>query len=347
MKSEIKEPVPNEAVVNWPAYASMICRIVGGDFDNYAAFILDDRRRVEMLRIIHDTLEPLNVNTSEEDLVLLTTLAFRLAQWASHGLNTFDVTTSLAASLLLTTPSNDLGFPNLPFPAFLIRVPKGLIPLIVTHQGSTTTLWVDKITVNQVLSGPAPHRVVTQVVCGSALGEVPDLCLNMFHDEFVSPAHMCKEIVDSFEGSSNIIDNNDVISQQLSFMLVCNLCAWLESIGGLNGRKPDNSRTHTKNNNDDKDGRITQWIVGREVKLAPELLRSAKDHILGLDPHRRSASWSLSRQHTVRGHYRWQACGPRMTDRKRIWIKPHWHGPKGGDVAAHIYKMQQQDEKRR
>jgi hypothetical protein len=41
------------------------------------------------------------------------------------------------------------------------------------------------------------------------------------------------------------------------------------------------------------------------------------------------------------------ACGPQMSERKRIWIAPHWHGPKGGDVAAHIYKLQSADDRKK
>jgi hypothetical protein len=32
-------------------------------------------------------------------------------------------------------------------------------------------------------------------------------------------------------------------------------------------------------------------------------------------------------QWLVRGHWRNQPCGPGLTDRKGIWIMPHWKGP--------------------
>lgn len=36
----------------------------------------------------------------------------------------------------------------------------------------------------------------------------------------------------------------------------------------------------------------------------------------------------------VRGHYRNQACGPAQTQRKIIWIQPHWKGDDGAPILA-------------
>ena len=35
-------------------------------------------------------------------------------------------------------------------------------------------------------------------------------------------------------------------------------------------------------------------------------------------------------RYLVRGHWRSQACGPRLESRKLIWIRPHWRGPLRG-----------------
>lgn len=42
-------------------------------------------------------------------------------------------------------------------------------------------------------------------------------------------------------------------------------------------------------------------------------------------------------QFIVRGHWREQACGPNMTLRKRIWIKPFWKGPEESRVLLRKY----------
>lgn len=42
-------------------------------------------------------------------------------------------------------------------------------------------------------------------------------------------------------------------------------------------------------------------------------------------------------QFVVRGHWREQACGPNMSLRKRIWIKPFWKGPEESRVLLRKY----------
>jgi hypothetical protein len=49
----------------------------------------------------------------------------------------------------------------------------------------------------------------------------------------------------------------------------------------------------------------------------------------------------LTHQSLVRGHMRWQACGPQHRDRTEIFIAPHFRGPESNDGAAptaHIYR---------
>jgi hypothetical protein len=45
--------------------------------------------------------------------------------------------------------------------------------------------------------------------------------------------------------------------------------------------------------------------------------------------------WTLSVRTIVRGHWRKQACGPGMADRKVIWIRPHWRGPEDAPISVH------------
>ena len=43
----------------------------------------------------------------------------------------------------------------------------------------------------------------------------------------------------------------------------------------------------------------------------------------------------------VRGHYRNQACGPGQTQRRIIWIQPHWKGEEGARILARPYSLSQ------
>lgn len=62
-----------------------------------------------------------------------------------------------------------------------------------------------------------------------------------------------------------------------------------------------------------------------------------RDFILG----KRSSAPSV--QHIVRGHWKMQACGPNLSERKPIWIQPYWRGPEGAAIAVRSHALK--DEK--
>lgn len=41
----------------------------------------------------------------------------------------------------------------------------------------------------------------------------------------------------------------------------------------------------------------------------------------------------------VRGHMRNQACGPRHSERKRVWIMPHWKGPEEAPILSRTHEI--------
>lgn len=49
--------------------------------------------------------------------------------------------------------------------------------------------------------------------------------------------------------------------------------------------------------------------------------------------------WTLRTRSHVRGHFRWQAHGPRWSERRLIWIDEHWRGPEDGDVQVDLTKL--------
>lgn len=62
-----------------------------------------------------------------------------------------------------------------------------------------------------------------------------------------------------------------------------------------------------------------------------------RDFILG----KRSSAPNV--QHIVRGHWKLQACGPNLSERKPIWIQPYWRGPEGAAIAVRAHALK--DEK--
>lgn len=51
------------------------------------------------------------------------------------------------------------------------------------------------------------------------------------------------------------------------------------------------------------------------------------------------ATFRIGKRFMVRGHYRQQACGHLLAERRRTWIKPHIKGPEEGEAFNRVYKV--------
>lgn len=76
-------------------------------------------------------------------------------------------------------------------------------------------------------------------------------------------------------------------------------------------------------------------MLGREVKIAPELRRLAGEVALGRE--RGGPGWKLRMRYCVRGHWKMQPHGEGRRERKRIFVQPYWKGPEGAATWAHVY----------
>jgi len=75
------------------------------------------------------------------------------------------------------------------------------------------------------------------------------------------------------------------------------------------------------------------YDIGREVNLPCPPSVAAE---IG------SSGWHVKARFTVRGHWRLQPIGSGRVDRKRIWIKPFWKGPRDAQgVINKIYRVDQ------
>jgi hypothetical protein len=79
----------------------------------------------------------------------------------------------------------------------------------------------------------------------------------------------------------------------------------------------------------------TEWSLGHEVKVGPELRRAAAESALaaGAGP----VGWHVRKRFVVRGHFRNQAHGEGRALRTKRWIEPYWKGPDGAEAWAHLY----------
>lgn len=85
-------------------------------------------------------------------------------------------------------------------------------------------------------------------------------------------------------------------------------------------------------------GRVTKeplfrvFRVGRPIEL--DCRPALRDFVLG---QRRGP---LTVQFLVRGHWRNQACGPKLAQHKVIWVEPYWKGPEDAPIQVRPHVLQ-------
>jgi hypothetical protein len=259
--------------------------------------------------------------------------------WASAGLPIFSLTHGLAAALLLTDPPKlvEEDF-HLPFPALVITVPPGCIPFHV--DGVDEIVWGDTIRIE--------HRYDR---CESSNDECVNWLYVSVHNSSgfeIWRSHQLSKVMD-VSGDDFFIEQTkdtefklvekDRPTIQVALRLVRNFVAWIEAHGvGVPEGRPRQSGQPYRLDRDDNPVPIT-WVVGREVKLSPELRRFATETALGGHP-----GWKLRMRFCVRGHWKLQACGEGRRDRKRIFVEPYWKGPTGAEAWSHVYTCTTSEE---
>lgn len=113
----------------------------------------------------------------------------------------------------------------------------------------------------------------------------------------------------------------DVRCLRLAWRLVVNTLLYLEAKPGLlpaprRASYPPGEKVRTR-----------LVVLGREVKVAPNLLQAARHHVKG---HAARAAWKVLVRSVVRGHWKQQPHGPKGAERVRKWIEPYERGPEDG-----------------
>ena len=89
----------------------------------------------------------------------------------------------------------------------------------------------------------------------------------------------------------------------------------------------------------------TTFSYTHKIRIGPAKKDKVKRAYILLKPPKSYKSLSAStgrhidKRFVVRGHYRQQAYGEKMSLRKRIWIMPHWKGPDMSEVVSKPYKV--------
>ena len=162
-------------------------------------------------------------------------------QWYKHGLQVFDVTDSLLAGLLLTTPTNEPGFPRFPFPSFVIRIPKGFIPIVGSAAVGGLPAWIAYILVNR-FQGTSDNPEIVVMAANEGVSHRMNMPEWLHLKRFRSAAHYLREDEARWKQAASEgvgVWHDDWTTQRICMRLIFNLSSWIESMGGMAGWHPE------------------------------------------------------------------------------------------------------------
>lgn len=273
------------------------------------------------------------------------------ARWLKFGMSIFRPTPDLFASLVLTDPTNvEPEVVKPPFPTFFVHLPpktfysSGLLDgtdeelslVMINHvqtvpkevregpislQEARSERHIDLI--NFMMMGPTVFLIDSLPVLGRTDWSMED---------WLTRNQPKKMWMDAEQ------DERDLCMRLAFRRFYVNFCLYISERGMGVKQKRYTSRSaarRAKKKGAPKKMNPETWVIGKEVKIGKDLLGAAQDYI---NSGRRSSSgWKIKKRCVVRGHWRNQACGPRWTQTKRVWIEPFWRGPKEGSKVQHIY----------
>jgi hypothetical protein len=256
----------------------------------------------------------------------------KAARWAQQGFSVFDLSHDLAAGFLLTDPPPlpEDGL-KLPFDCFCIKVPPGIVPMFIEGE----QVWAQLIWVHQFRS--VHHE---RGECDFLRVAVEHKGIKVWRDRY--PTELTEESDETIFNRPVLGDpeylDEDRLSPAAGIHILRNFISWLDA------EKPAMKVETRKKKKGKKAKRIEEsgafprvYLMGKSVKLRPELKRMASEIALAGSKKHHVEGWQLRSRHIVRGHWKSQPYGPGRSLRKQVRIEPYWRGPEGSDVWAHLY----------
>lgn len=252
-----------------------------------------------------------------------------LLKWARSAYSTVTVGHTYAAALIATqvTPSV-LPLVRLPWDAFVLEVPNGLLPLTRIPRMGTDALMTSEIrrilvTRLDPTTGPEPSgpRVgfIAHAEAGGNLwrfGEMRDLATE--------------------EGADlPDVTGMDTADERLAAALgrlVVNACLAMsspENLTRLSGSSPKGNKKGNKRGSPEPVH--LHYKLGAPVTI--DLRKEVREYLLG---QRRS---SPTVQTLVSGHWKLQHHGPQRSLAKTLWIQPYWRGPEDAPILVRPHHL--------
>lgn len=304
-------------------------------------------RGAEDMDVCYQILQAASGRTNEQPSREMAEQAHFYCRWASFNFPVLSLTESLSAALVLTDPGSVSGDTlRLPFDSFMVELPWPRTPLtMTTFEGKPTGVrWIQVHQVDLIAEAADRKRIEqlwkSEAVSPGELRQIeaamprsPTLIIRLSADNGISvyesiPAPTTKplrqwlkaEYSDRETGTQTTRQDRVAIKSARAF--IANLCLYMAELSReRQSRVRPSSRATTRHHREKP--APTRWVLGREVKLGAELRDAARRFTERGSHH----EWKLQARFVVRGHWRNQACGIQLQDRRRRWIEPHWKGP--------------------
>lgn len=113
--------------------------------------------------------------------------------------------------------------------------------------------------------------------------------------------------------------------------LAVGVCLLAQSEGAL--RRKSTKKKERGPSRMGKGPTTTEYVLGQKVTVGFNCVDAVKEYVRGDARSLPAIQW------LVRGHWRNQPIGPGRTERKRIWIMPHWRGPQEAPKLFREYEF--------
>jgi hypothetical protein len=248
-------------------------------------------------------------------------------KWAKFGFPTVQLTSQQVAAFALSdVPAEVATTLALPWPVFLVQMPSGSLSTGQVEVTRVAFTWVDvtKEEEDTVRGHFSPDVGVLRVHLRADLSDGTMLwATNKDMADFENTVSL-----DTFSLLEMTQADEKLLA--LSRNLVLNILVALNSKEGAfehRRRKIRVPRVAKKIS-----VLVSDFIVGTPVKI--NHTKVVRDYLSGVSDRVYTARW------LVRGHWRNQACGPARSERKHIFIEPHWKGPESGPTRVKTHEFE-------
>lgn len=234
--------------------------------------------------------------------------------WFSAGLPRVSVGHRLAASFCATrVPEDCAAEALLPWPAFAIDVPRGIIPI-----KQRDDLWVAHVIAfpQMMVTGLEAQCFFMVTAHDSVRGVRADKA-----SPLGGPVLSTRDIARYAEGllvSRDYFARERGLALRLALGVILELSAHRPASARASGGVPLRRSRHGE-------PQCTMVRLTRDVKV--DCRQHVRDYIRGVSDR------ALSVQHMVRGHWKMQTHGEGGRERKFIHVEPYWRGPDDAPIA--------------